>query len=354
MRAIIRINLEPKKEYIDLWRRLNLNEGNQNINDARLLGFSWEKIPGENVRLVAFLTFLGFNWVQNAIIEKSDDSEKIDVYDGRNSISLILNKEKTQVIIQNSANTNIYHKLDAKTENGKINIYYKDSASKFEEYYKKVLQLFDEVGYAPRLTWKDGIRFDITAKNIYDFVPEDLKQYEMQHLIMSSYTPGCQAYYIVSAINPGELHIRLRADSLLDIRDACLEFHDKIRYSKRIGLKLEHNIEVLEPNYDVPMIRGYIIDNTYKQILYNRSEVTIICFSLCVTILLSILAPFLADPISMKLTQYSAKFSAIYVQSNIERLYSAFLGLNFALTTGLYLKLQTLKKDAPIKWNLLR
>ena len=72
MRALIRIDLEPKKKYIDLWNEQSSKDDKNNDN-VRL--FSWDNIPGnDSERLLNFLPFLGYKWahkVQNDNIKKA-------------------------------------------------------------------------------------------------------------------------------------------------------------------------------------------------------------------------------------------------------------------------------------------
>lgn len=85
--------------------------------------FSWNKIPGnDNKRLIEFLEQkLGIKWVKTAEIEKIDENRTIRVSTEKNSLSLKLNAEKTQIELEiDDGRTD---EFVVKTENGELNIY---------------------------------------------------------------------------------------------------------------------------------------------------------------------------------------------------------------------------------------
>ena len=84
--------------------------------------FSWDKIPGnDNVKLEGFLNKrFGADWVETAHIEKSDDDKTINLSSVDNYISFKLIKEKTKMSLEINDGRTV--ELNAKTENGKLNI----------------------------------------------------------------------------------------------------------------------------------------------------------------------------------------------------------------------------------------
>lgn len=96
------------------------------MNDKEAHLFSWDDIPGnDNGRLIKFLKQkFDIEWVETAKIEKIDLDKTIKVSNEKNCILLKLNDNKTEVdlIIDDV----ISDKLDAITENGKLNIYEKN------------------------------------------------------------------------------------------------------------------------------------------------------------------------------------------------------------------------------------
>lgn len=85
--------------------------------------FSWDNIPGnDNVRLIEFLKQnFNIDWIESAKIEKFNDIRTISVTTEKNSLSLILNNEKT--IANLKIDDGRTDKFIAKMENGKLNIY---------------------------------------------------------------------------------------------------------------------------------------------------------------------------------------------------------------------------------------
>jgi len=91
--------------------------------------FRWNIIKGPDVipetdeaRLIEFLQKnLGIEWVKNAKIKKDNKKKTIKVYTSTNSLFLILNEEKNEVILKMDGNE--IDKFIAKTENAEINIY---------------------------------------------------------------------------------------------------------------------------------------------------------------------------------------------------------------------------------------
>lgn len=85
--------------------------------------FGWDDVPGkDNGKLIEFLERrFGLSWVKTAKIEKTDSGRTIIITNGKNSLSLELNDEKTEVKME------IDHsgkdKLVVKTENEKSNVY---------------------------------------------------------------------------------------------------------------------------------------------------------------------------------------------------------------------------------------
>ncbi|OQX22386.1 MAG: hypothetical protein BWK75_00905 [Candidatus Altiarchaeales archaeon A3] len=87
--------------------------------------FSWDDVPGNNTEFLKFLKdSIKIEWVENAVINKSEYNETIDVIDKNCSSNLItfkLNKVEKKVIL-NILNENMSEYI-LKEENGKLNIY---------------------------------------------------------------------------------------------------------------------------------------------------------------------------------------------------------------------------------------
>ena len=96
--------------------------------------FCWNKIPGEhNKQLIEFLDErLCIDWAKNAEIKKIDDNT-ITVSAEKNSLSLILNDEKTKVILEIGGIRK--DSFVVKIKNGELIIYNRDEDHKLDENY---------------------------------------------------------------------------------------------------------------------------------------------------------------------------------------------------------------------------
>lgn len=85
--------------------------------------FSWDNIPGkDNERLINYLKlYFGTDWVKTEKIEKIDNGKVIRISDNKNSLSLSLNDEINKVNLK--IDDGKFRELNAKMENGKLNIY---------------------------------------------------------------------------------------------------------------------------------------------------------------------------------------------------------------------------------------
>lgn len=85
--------------------------------------FSWDDIPGnDNAKLIQYLNnHFNINKDGTTEIRKIYGGRAIDVFNGNNYILLSLNNERTSVYIESDYGRT--HRLIAKTENGKLNIY---------------------------------------------------------------------------------------------------------------------------------------------------------------------------------------------------------------------------------------
>ncbi len=103
--------------------------------------FSWDEIPrNDNERLIEFLNQnFDIDWVKNAIIDKINDGRAIRIFTENNYLSLILNDRKNEVNLE--IDDGRTHKFIAKTEGGKLNIYWDKNQNKTDvtisEYYSR-------------------------------------------------------------------------------------------------------------------------------------------------------------------------------------------------------------------------
>lgn len=107
--------------------------------------FSWEEIPrNDKERFIEFLMKkYGIEWVKAAEIKQNDDGKTIMVTNGKNSLSLTLNKEETRVNLEIDGVKPF--KFIVMEENGKLNIYPKDiQADRFSDCYVFCLFNYNE------------------------------------------------------------------------------------------------------------------------------------------------------------------------------------------------------------------
>jgi hypothetical protein len=134
----------------------------QRMESEPLYLFTWDDIPEKNKELIRFLTnIVGLRWIETAKIEKIDNVIKVSTE--KNSLSLILNDEKTEVNLKIDENRT--NKYEVTNEDGKLKI------SIEIPNYNDPLQLlaYLEVypSYAASLIWT----LDIEATSVYAIVP---------------------------------------------------------------------------------------------------------------------------------------------------------------------------------------
>ncbi len=105
--------------------------------------FSWDDIPGnDNQRLIEFLKKkIGIDWVETAKIEKTDAGRTIKVATMKNSLSLRLNYEKSEVNLEIDDGKTDKFKME--TKNGKLNIYRKEKDLSPEDKVNKFFENFE-------------------------------------------------------------------------------------------------------------------------------------------------------------------------------------------------------------------
>ncbi len=155
----------------------HINEIIEVINEKVCL-FCWNNAPGKGrEQLLRFLKDgLNIEWVKNAKIKKTADNKQIIVTNGKNSLTINLNEAENKVSIK-TVNGETYEYI-SKNEDGKLNIYGKDSAIEFTR---------REIKHAlKRLIAKDYIEKDRIGKiyayrltvNPDDASPEYIKMIE--------------------------------------------------------------------------------------------------------------------------------------------------------------------------------
>jgi len=242
-------------------------------------------------------------------------------------------------------------------------------------YNEQVVRLFLEMGYAAVKTGQVDLEKDATVEELIKDIPPDIKEQETGHLIMLGYTSEGQSHFLVTGVNPTEVHIRVKGRLYGRLRRACVDIYKnaerlKKRRQKRKSLLLLKNdskgilitpylilrktIEVMEPLRDHPTIRGEIIESALSEVVKdNRNEVVLIIFTLVGSVFLFFATPYLAPVLQTFLVKFLnvVGYSKDYIQGALERTYSAFL-VSFAVTLLTVLtKAFEISRFKPIRWD---
>lgn len=239
------------------------------------------------------------------------------------------------------------------------------------KYDEEIIQLFLEMGYAPAKRDQEQLEEDAFVKEIIQDMPPDIKEQETQHLIMLGYTGEGQSHFVVTGVNPAEIHIRIKGRLFGRLRRACANIYQnsrKLRSRRRNTviesgesekkiipyLKVRSVIEVMEPMRDHPTILGEIIESPWTELLrQNANELYLAGFTFFSSVSLFFLSPILAPRIEDYLIQTfkTTIYNQVYIQGALERTYSAFL-VSFAVTLlGLSIKYFNIRHQRPIKWD---
>jgi hypothetical protein len=240
-----------------------------------------------------------------------------------------------------------------------------------KEYDDAVIRIFLKMGYAPAKTGQKELEDDAFVKEIIQDMPPDIKEQETQHLIMLGYTGEGQSHFVVTGVNPTEIHIRIKGRLFGRLRRACANIFQnsrKIRSQWRISrfgqklaekdvlpyLEVRHSIEVMEPMRDHPTILGEIIDSPLREtIRQNTNEIYLALFTFVGSVTLFFLSPVLAPLIQNFFVQtfQTNIYDVDYIRGALERTYSAFL-VSFAIAAlGLSIRYFDLRHQQPIKWD---
>jgi hypothetical protein len=240
------------------------------------------------------------------------------------------------------------------------------------EFDKAVADLFQDMEFGPEITGQEAIINDSIAQKIIQDIPEDIKEQETKHLILLGYSGLGQAHFIVSGVNPTEIHIRIKGGLFGRIERSCRDITDKSlklkksrqksppfflsKNSEGTYLTLSPVIDVLEPTRDTPTITGEVIEAPMSEVIRkSRNEVALIIFTFLGALFLFFLTPTLAPGVQKFLSglvspAYAQGYTLIYVQGALERTYSAFLVTFSVSVIGLLTKIFELWRLKPVKW----
>jgi hypothetical protein len=120
---------ENKRVYVTLKAKEDAVPGNYTVKVIAMLKdvyFCWDDVPGgDNERLKKFLdVHFDIDWAENATINKSADNMSINISTAENSAEINLDVDKKEATLNISDGRTF--ELNAKSENGKLNIYKKE------------------------------------------------------------------------------------------------------------------------------------------------------------------------------------------------------------------------------------
>lgn len=225
------------------------------------------------------------------------------------------------------------------------------------------------------------------VKDLIRETPRALRRFEYRRVIMLAYGRD-QAYFLVSAVNIDELHIRIKGGLFGSTERTCKDLIRKVshdrkqvhptllrtlflalgRHRNQLGsgyLTLTHNIEVIEPGERNATIFGEIIESPLRDLIKkNRSEYRLALLFFFSSFLLLIFTPTLAiwlEPLAVwvqSILEYFfnpdviPEYTSLYIQGTLERLYSALFVTSIVTAANLIYKFLDIRRTRPINWRL--
>lgn len=202
---------------------------------------------------------------------------------------------------------------------------------------------------------------------IFKDAPEDIQDEEKKRLIMLGYTSKGQSNFLVVAVNPEEIHIRIRQGLFNRLRACATEICDKSKkhrdrinqffgfiqlWRKEAYLVPDSKIEVMESKRDEPTISGQIIDSALKEVYRNdKAEFILMILAAIIAIIGFVYTPSSASYFKNILDHLGGNYEVSYVQGAMERIYSAFLVTFFVTFINIIIKINSVRIDKPIVWN---
>ena len=107
-------------------------------------------------------------------------------------------------------------------------------------YDEAVIKIFSDLGYKIRSRGQDELIDSQVVFDIFTDVPDDIRNQEQTHLIALCYTSEGQMPFVICAVNPTEIHIRMRYQFFGHIRKSCADIWlkaQKLRRERLSGLR---------------------------------------------------------------------------------------------------------------------
>ncbi|ODS41413.1 MAG: type III-B CRISPR module RAMP protein Cmr6 [Candidatus Altiarchaeales archaeon WOR_SM1_79] len=190
--------------------------------------FNWNDVPGkDNERIRKYLKDdLNIKWVENAKIEKNNDSKDIIITRGNNSAIFKLNEEKNNVILKIIGGET--HEYSLKKEEGKISIYrdkkveieglFSDNKNFFND--KKVDEIFGSQQNAGKIIFLPA----------YPVIDENTELFELDVM-----TPHYGPYYSNSKNPPADWYSTIPINFLTVKREIkyCFGIADRLNLNEK-------------------------------------------------------------------------------------------------------------------------
>lgn len=216
---------------------------------------------------------------------------------------------------------------------------------------------------------------DTIIEYIFRDVPEGAL-HERDSVVMVGYASYGQLGFVVSRINHAELHIRVRGDTFIRIKNTCADIQSKAELltpkyprllnsrlqkydakSKKPHIILNRQIEVLEPHQHTPTINGRIISSAIKEAITDDRIDELVALSTGIAALvLFLVTPYMADHVADVINAfteriYSRSYTDAYISNAMERLFSALLVTSMVTFISFAARVFSLRRFKPIKWS---
>jgi hypothetical protein len=234
-----------------------------------------------------------------------------------------------------------------------------------EDWDAAVRDVFFAMGYAALAKGQVALEEDVHVQSVLSDIPDDILTQEQKHLVMLGYISDGQSHFVVTGINPTELHIRIKGQLLGRLRRACVDMYLKSLKLEAPGirrmlsdpparplLRFERVIEVFEPKRDNATIAGTTIRSAREEVMRdNKNEVRLAIFTFLGTVLLFVATPSLAPIMQPWVAWLGPGFTVQYVQGFLERVASAFVVTLAYSIINLIVKMLDVRRTKPIRWD---
>jgi hypothetical protein len=240
------------------------------------------------------------------------------------------------------------------------------------EYENRVKAIFISLGLQPVPIQRFEMEQQEFIKDILEEIPSGIVNREFRQVVMGGYIGRGQSSFLVTVVNPNQLHIRIKAAYLSMLQDSCMYLYNHVKkHSKKFRiirgkhddakngssnkhdyLVLENEVQVLEPRQHQATMKGKVVESI-PNALWNRERyqivLTIVLFF--VSGGLFFLTPFLAQPVSDLLILLNPLYDFQYILRAFERLSTAFVASTLIAVVNIVFIASKLMRERPIMWE---